>query len=58
MVARPEEVNGGYGGVERSGTGRVRLRTCCSFCRRAARKASTSLAKAVRLGSVELKGSR
>lgn len=58
VVARPEAVNGGYGGFARSGIGRVRLWTCCSFCRRAARKASTSLAKAVRLGSVEFKGSR
>ena len=55
VIARPEEVNGGFA---RSGIGRVRLWTRCSFCRRAARKASTSLAKAVRLGSVEFKGSR
>ena len=56
VVTGSETVNGGYGGFARSGIGRVRLWTCCSFCRRAARKASTSLAKAARLGSVEFKG--
>lgn len=54
VVVRPEVVKGGFAG---SVIGRVRLWTCCSLCKRAARKASTSLAKAVKLGSVELKGS-
>lgn len=54
VVTRPEVVNGGFAG---SDIGLVRLWTCCCFCKRAARKASTSLAKAVRLGSVELQGS-
>ena len=48
MVAKPEVVNGGCTGT---GIGLVRLATCCSFCKRAALKASTSLAKAARLGS-------
>ena len=50
VVTKPEAANGGFTG---SGIGRVRLCTCCSFCKRAVRRASTSLAKAVRLGSEE-----
>ena len=48
MVAKPEVAKGGCIGTE---IGLARLATCCSFCKRAALKASTSLAKAVRLGS-------
>ena len=66
VVIKPEVVNGGFmyagvvttpevvkGGLDGSGIGRVRLCTCCSLCNKAARRASTSFAKAERLTSAD-----
>lgn len=67
VVIKPEVVNGGFmcpgvvtkpevvkGGLAGSGIGRVRLCTCCSLCNKAARRASTSFAKAERLWSEDI----